>query len=146
MKMWCLYFIFFKTTTNKAILIVCFQFIFCFFCCFLVFFCSGLFGFCFLVLVFFLRRNLDSRKFVQLVDWKWVNEQDSIGCSSFFGQIPSFRARKGNFNVFFTISGKFQFKVFYQDLDSFLQFVQDCFRVYLFKDLFYVLEELVFFY
>ena len=49
------------------------------------------------MLIFFYLQNLDSRKFIQLFDWKWVNGQDSIGCSSFFGQIPSFRPRKWHF-------------------------------------------------
>ena len=42
-------------------------------------------------------QNLDLYRFLQLFDWKWVNGQDSIGCSSFFGQIPSFRPRKWHF-------------------------------------------------
>ena len=42
-------------------------------------------------------QNLDLYKFLQLFDWKWVNGQDSIGCSSFFGQIPSFQPRKWHF-------------------------------------------------
>ena len=44
--------------------------------------------------LFFFRRNLDSRKFVKLLKWKWVNSQDSKGGSSFFRQIPSFRPSK----------------------------------------------------
>ena len=42
------------------------------------------------MLIVFLCWNSNSRKLVQLFDWKWVNKQNSRGGSSFFGQIPSF--------------------------------------------------------
>ena len=58
---------------------------------------------------FILRQNSDSGKFVQLFDWKWVNEQDSIGCSSFFGQIPSFRPQKWYFFQKFHFAARFFF-------------------------------------
>ena len=58
---------------------------------------------------FILRQNSDSGKFVQLFDWKWVNEQDSIGCSSFFGQIPSFRPQKWYFFQKFQFAARFFF-------------------------------------
>ena len=47
--------------------------------------------------LFFFRGNLDSRKFVKLLKWKWVNSQDSKGGSSFFRQISSFRSSKWHF-------------------------------------------------
>ena len=47
--------------------------------------------------LFFFRRNLDSRKFVKLLKWKWVNSQDSKGGSSFFRQILSFWPSKWHF-------------------------------------------------
>ena len=46
---------------------------------------------------FILCQNSDSHKFLHLFDWRWVNEQDFVGGSSFFCQIPSFRPPKWNF-------------------------------------------------
>ena len=53
--------------------------------------------FSFLCSFFFLRWNLDSCKFVKLLNCKWVNGHDCIGDSSFFSQIPSFLPPKWHF-------------------------------------------------
>ena len=44
--------------------------------------------------------NSDSHKFLQLFDWKWVNEQDFVGGLSFFSQILSFRPMRWVFSKF----------------------------------------------
>ena len=50
-------------------------------------FCSGA--------LFFLWRNSVSRKFVQLFDWKWVNEQGSIRSHQFSAKFHCFGLRNG---------------------------------------------------
>ena len=71
---------------------------------------------------FILCQNSDSGKFVQLFDWKWVNEQDSIGCSSFFGQIPSFRPQKWYFFQKFHFAARFFFLRQNSNWHKFMQF------------------------
>ena len=64
---------------------------------------------------FFLHWNSYSRKFVQLFDWKWVNEQDSASGSLFFGQNLLFRPPKWHFfenfcfDACFIFAPKFRF-------------------------------------
>ena len=60
-----------------------------------------------LVVIFFYRQNSVSLKLVQLFDLKWVNRQDLVRGSSFFGQIPSFRPPKWHFYENFCFSGRF---------------------------------------
>ena len=92
------------------------------------FHCFGLRNISFLkifgsVLCFFLHENSDSRKFVQLFDSKWVNEQGYIGGSSFLGQIPSFPRPKWHFfkkNLFWYLFFFFGFRIqFHANLFSF---------------------------
>ena len=77
-------------------------------------------NFCFGACLFFLGYNLESRKFMMLFDLKWVSRQDSIGCSSFFGQILSFRPPRWQFFENFHFDARFCFS---QNLDlyKFLQ-------------------------
>ena len=57
--------------------------------------------------LFYFVKNLDSHKFVQLFDWRWVNKEDSVRDSSFFGQIPSFRPPKWLFCKNFSFGAHF---------------------------------------
>ena len=65
------------------------------------FYCFGLRNCIFKIFHFgarhFLYQNSISLKLVQLFDWKWINREDSVRGSSFFGQIPSFRPSKWHF-------------------------------------------------
>ena len=58
---------------------------------------------------FILSWNSDSHKFMQLFDWRWVNEQDFVGGSLFFSQIISFRPLKCNFFQKFSFWCSFYF-------------------------------------
>ena len=59
--------------------------------------------------IFFLRQNLDSRKFEKHFEWKWVNGQDTQRGTSFFRQIPSFRPSKWHFFENFRSGARFFF-------------------------------------
>ena len=58
---------------------------------------------------------LDSHKCLQFFDWKWVNGHDSVGGSSFLGQIPSFQPSKWHFVENFCFGARF---ILYLNLDS----------------------------